>query len=179
MTRTYNLLSVLVAALALSIATSAAAQHTHSSDVVRVEAHGTLSTYEGIGGGIRGEFVVLPEGALPDVNDDISLTAGGDAIIFFDDDDHDHAGHDHDNEGLGIWAAGAVQWNFYLGQDWSLFPELGIWLQFGEDGHGHGDDDDIDMDLLLGVGGRYHTSARSAILLRIEYPGLLHIGVQF
>lgn len=153
--------------------TSASAQNT--SDAVRLEAHGTLSAYEGIGAGIRGEFVALPDGAIPNVNDDISFTVGGDAILFFDDDDH---GHDHDDEGLGIWAAGAVQWNFYLSKEWSVFPELGMWFQFGEDGRGH-EDDAFDMDLLVGLGVRYHLGGRSAILFRIEHPGLLHIGMQF
>lgn len=166
--------------IACAQASVASAQHAHNSDLIRLEAHGTLSTYEGIGGGLRGEFVILPEGAIPNFDDDISLTAGADAIIFFDDHDHDHPGHedDHDDDGLGIWPSGAVQWNFYLGREWSVFPELGIWLQLGEDGHGH-DNDEIDMDLLLGIGARYHLGGRSAILIRLEYPGLLHIGAQF
>lgn len=169
---------VLVSAFSLfASATTASAQHVHSSDLVRIEAHGTLSTYEGIGGGLRGEFVVLPEGAIPNFDDDLSLTVGGDAILFFDDEDWRDR-YDHDDEGIGLWAAGAVQWNFYLGRDWSVFPEIGIWLQFGEDGRGHRDDD-FDIDLLVGIGARYHLGGRSAILLRLEHPGLLHIGVQF
>lgn len=172
---------LLILAISLTAALSASlASAQNTSDTVRLEAHGTLSAYEGIGAGIRGEFVVLPSGALPNVNDDISFTAGGDAILFFDDDGHDHGrfdSHDHDG-GLGIWAAAAVQWNFYLSQQWSVFPELGMWLQFGRDGR-HDHDDAFDMDLLVGLGVRYHLGGRSAILFRIEHPGLLHIGMQF
>lgn len=168
---------LLILGIGLTAAWISTASAQNTSDAVRLEAHGTLSAYEGIGAGIRGEFVALPNGAIPNLNDDISFTAGGDAILFFDGDDHDHA-HDHDDEGLGIWASGAVQWNFYLSKEWSVFPELGMWLQFGEDGRHH-DDDAFDMDLLVGLGVRYHLGGRSAILFRIEHPGLLHIGMQF
>lgn len=175
-----DLLSLVFATFALLTSAPVFAQQSgQGSGPMRFEGHATLSTREGIGGGLRLELPVLPQGAIPNLNDDISVTAGADAILFWDDDDHYvcNRGDCDDDEGLGIWPMVAVQWNFYLGKEWSVFPELGLWLQLGEDGHGH--DDDIDIDLMLGVGVRYHLGGRSALLLRLEHPGLVHIGVQF
>lgn len=174
------LLTLSICALVLAASTSVHAQeYTRNSGRLRIEAHGTLSTHEGLGGGVRAEFVILPNGAIPNFNDDFSLTAGAEAILFFDDDDHHGRwDHDHDNEGLGIWPMIALQWNFYLSKEWSVFPELGVWLQLGEDGHGH-DDNNINMDLLFGVGARYHFGDRTAVFIRLEHPFMLHVGMQF
>lgn len=157
----------------------AAAQHIHTRDPVRVEVHGTLSGWGGIGAGARAEFVVAPEGVLPDFDDDISLTAGGE-LLFFDFNDN----HDDHSAGIGIWPGLAAQWNFYFGERWSVFPELGLWLYFGDRNyhdhkHDHDHDREFGWSLMAGIGVRYHMASRNALLLRIQFPGLLQIGVTF
>lgn len=166
---------------ALLSTTSASAQHIHTKDPVRVDVHGTLTRWGGIGAGVRAELVVAPEGAIPNFDDDISITAGAELLFFDFDNDHDR------DNGFGLWPGLAAQWNFYLGKNWSVFPELGLWLYFG---HYHynryrgpdrdrWNDDNFGWGLMAGIGGRYHLSSRTALMLRIQFPGLLQFGVTF
>lgn len=153
-------------------ASVASAQHVHTKDPIRVEAHGTLSRWGGIGAGVRAELVVAPD-VIPSIDDDMSITVGGE-LLFFDFD------RGHGDDGFGIWPGAAAQWNFYLGQNWSVFPELGLWIYFG-DGHYHHnrDNNDFGWSLMAGIGGRYHMASRNALMLRIQFPGLLQFGVTF
>lgn len=164
------------------------AQHVHTKDPIRVEVHGTLSGWGGIGAGARAEIVVAPEGAIDNVDDDISITAGGE-LLFYDFDGYDGYIHVHSDgfrhnhnggDGFGIWPGIAAQWNFYLGQNWSVFPELGLWLYLGS-GHYHNNNgnNDFGWSLMAGIGGRYHMASRNALMLRIQFPGLLQFGVTF
>jgi len=182
------LLLVLVCAAELLLAAEVSAQHAHTKDAVRVEVHGTLSRWGGIGAGARAEMVVAPEGVIPNLDDDISITAGGEVLFFdFNDNDgyiHVHRDgyrHDHGGGGVGIWPGLAAQWNFYLGRNWSLFPELGLWLYFGSGSYhdNYGNNDNFGWSLMGGFGGRYHMAGRNALMLRIQFPGLLQFGVTF
>lgn len=156
----------------------ASAQHIHTHDPVRVEVHGTLSGWGGLGAGARAEIVVAPDGVIPNLDDDISLTAGGELLFF----DVDHNSNQH--TGVGIWPGFAAQWNFYLGQHWSVFPELGLWLYLGDadyhhHNHNHDHGNGFGWSLMGGIGGRYHMASRNALMLRIQFPGLLQFGVTF
>ncbi|HKU40830.1 MAG TPA: hypothetical protein VJR89_21865 [Polyangiales bacterium] len=125
---------------------------------VRPEVHLDLGYHADIGFGVRVDIPIVPEGLLQTARDDLAITLGGD--LLFDDGE--------------VWVGIPVglQWNFYIEQKWSVFPELGIALLFGE-GHHHGDD--VDVEPLLAVGGRYHFNTRNALVLRVGWP----IGIQF
>jgi hypothetical protein len=74
----------------------------------------------------------------------------------------------------------AVQWNFYLDPEWSLFPELGLALIFSDHDRGRGDDDaDLRLRPLIAVGGRYHWSRRNALVLRLSWPFGVQVGITF
>ena len=166
----------LIGAVQLVGVTHAAAQHIHTRDPIRVEVHGTLSGWGGIGAGARAEIVVAPDGAIPNVDDDISLTAGGEVLFF----DVNNNNNNNNHNGIGIWPGFAAQWNFYLGKNWSVFPELGLWLYFGDgDYHHNNHNNDFGWSLMGGIGGRYHMATRNALMLRIQFPGLLQFGVTF
>jgi hypothetical protein len=93
--------------------------------------------------------------------DDLTISPGAD--LLFNDGD--------------VWFAVpvALQWNFYINQLWSVFPEMGLALLFGHHHHKH----DVAVDFLLAVGGRYHFSSRNALVLRIGWPIGLQFGITF
>lgn len=127
---------------------------------VRPEVHLDLGYHADIGLGVRVDIPIVPEGLLQSVNDDLAVTVGAD--LLFDDGE--------------VWVGIPVglQWNFYIKREWSVFPELGLALLFGEGHH-----DDVGVEPLLAVGGRYHFSARNALVLRIGWPIGLQFGITF
>lgn len=127
---------------------------------VRPEAHLNLAYHGDLGIGLRIDIPIVPEGLLMSARDELAISPGFD--LLFDDGD--------------IWVGIpiALQWNFYLQSNWSIFPELGLALLAGHH-HGRRGDDDLHVDPLLAVGGRYHFNDRNALVLRVGWP----IGVQF
>jgi hypothetical protein len=127
---------------------------------VRPEAHLDLGYHADIGFGVRVDIPIVPDGLLESARDDLAVTVGAD--LLFDDGD--------------VWVGipVALQWNFYIQREWSVFPELGLALLFGEGKH-----DDVHVDPLLAVGGRYHFSARNALVLRVGWPIGLQFGITF
>jgi hypothetical protein len=103
----------------------------------------------------------VKDGLLTSARDDLAISPGVD--LLFDD----------GNVWVGVPIA--LQWNFYINQVWSVFPELGLALLFGE----HHRKNDVAVDFLLAVGGRYHFSSRNALVLRIGWPIGLQFGVTF
>ncbi len=142
----------------------------------RVEAHGLIGW--GIGGGLRFEVPIVPNGFLRgSVRDELALGFGGEFIPFFL-----HGGRVE--LGVGMGPVGALVWNLYLNARWSLFPELGATLLFTDHGIGRFADEHhgglhLHADGLLGFGLRYHAGRRSAFVVRFNYPYGLHLGVTF
>jgi hypothetical protein len=126
---------------------------------VRPEAHLNLGYHADVGIGMRIDIPIVPEGLLLNARDDLAISPGFD--LLFDDGD--------------VWVGIplALQWNFYLTSNWSVFPELGLALLVGE--HHRGRDDDLHVDPLIAIGGRWHWSSRNALVFRVGWP----IGVQF
>jgi hypothetical protein len=112
-----------------------------------------------LGFGLRVDIPIVPEGLLASAKDELAISPGADLLF--------------DNGEVWVGVPVALQWNFYLNQSWSVFPELGLALLAG---HHHRDRrSDVAVDFLLAVGGRYHWNDRNALVLRVGWP----IGVQF
>ena len=129
---------------------------------VRPEVHLDLGFHADIGFGMRVDIPIVQDGLLISANDDLAISPGAD--LLFDD------GH--------VWVAipVALQWNFYIKQEWSVFPEIGMALLISEH---HRHNGDVGVDFLLAVGGRYHFNSRNALVLRIGWPIGLNFGVTF
>ena len=128
---------------------------------VRPEVHLDLGFHADLGFGMRVDIPIVPGGLLNSAKDELAISPGAD--LLFDDGE--------------VWVAVpvALQWNFYIQREWSVFPEVGLSLLFGHHHHNHRHEDDLGVDFLLAVGGRYHFSERNALVLRIGWP----IGIQF
>jgi len=128
---------------------------------VRPEVHLDLGFHGDIGFGARLDIPIVPDGLLMSAKDDLAISPGVDLLF------------DHGDVWVGVPIA--LQWNFYINQEWSVFPELGLALLFG-DNHHH---NDVAVDFLLAVGGRYHFNSRNALVLRIGWPIGLQFGITF
>lgn len=175
------IIGLLLAVVAVSSTAEAQQRRGRAIQGVRIEAHLDLAFHDSLGLGVRFDIPVVPDGLIDGVHDELAVSPGAE-LFFFDyhDDYHCHRGscHDHD-DGVALWPLVAMQWNFYLNEDWSVFPELGLVLQlFNDFDHDH-NDSHVDIDPLLAVGGRYHFNDRNALVLRIGWPSGLAIGITF
>lgn len=128
---------------------------------VRPEAHLDLALYGDPGVGARLDIPIVPGGLIDGTLDELALSPGADLLI--------------NHKDLWIGVPVALQWNFYIAQKWSVFPELGLALFFGD----HHKKSDIGLDLLVVMGGRYHLNDRNALVLRLGWPFGLQFGVTF
>ena len=169
----------IVTILGLALAGTAAAHDGHIGPDhnqikgVRLEAHGTVSPYSVLGAGARAEFAVAPNGFIGgDVHDELALSLGADAYFaqlnpgFYD-------------GGFYVVPIAALQWNFYLGQQWSIFPEAGLAFHVAANDTGWNGRQPIYAQPDLGFGARLHFSDRNALLLRASSPGGLQVGLTF
>ena len=125
---------------------------------VRPEVHLDLGFHADLGIGARLDIPIVSEGLLASAKDELAISPGVD--LLFDDGE------------VWVGVPVALQWNFYINQLWSVFPELGLALLLGSHHRGHSD---VAVDFLLAIGGRYQFNARNALVLRLGWP----IGVQF
>ena len=150
------------------------------ADSVRFDVHLDLGWYGGLGAGFRVDVPIVPDGMIEgNVDDELVLSPGAEFLFW------DYYGRDHTSN-VGIAPLVALQWNFYVSDKWSVFPELGVAMMFGDywhHKHSHNDPGNdhghVYVDPFLGGGARYHFSARNALLLRINWPAGLQIGITF
>jgi hypothetical protein len=127
---------------------------------IRPEVHLDLALHGDPGIGARLDIPIVPAGLLDETVDELAISPGIDLLI---------------DKDLWIGLPVALQWNFYVAQKWSVFPELGLALFFGD----HPKKNDVGLDLLVAMGGRYHLNARNALVLRLGWPFGLQFGVTF
>ena len=163
------------AVLVLAMAGKAEAQRHHRGriDGARVDVHLDLGWYQAFGLGFRVDIPIV-DSIIDEVDDELALSPG--AELFF---------WDFDRTFVSLWPVIALQWNFYLSEKWSVFPELGLSLFIGDDryyaygrgprGRGVG----AHIWPFLGVGGRYHWNDRNSLIMRINWPAGLQIGITF
>jgi hypothetical protein len=148
---------------------------------VRIDLHGNIDRWSVFGAGGRVEFAIVPDGFIGGdrVHDELALSFGAD--IFFV---PLYWGNDYYSGGAYVIPIGAVQWNFYLGDHWSVFPEVGIAVHIGfrndswydKRGRGYGW---LYAEPNLGIGARYHFNKDVALLMRLSTPGGVQLGVVF
>jgi hypothetical protein len=157
----------------LALGQSWASPSGHAIDGVRFDIHGNAGGYGSLGAGFRADIPIVRDGLIASADDELALSPGID--LFLQDfyyGYYDYAG------GPYVIPSVVLQWNFYLGADWSIFPEAGVAFYVGDGDylrHGHG----VYPVLDLGFGVRYHFSDRNALLVRISTPTGLQLGVTF
>lgn len=177
-----NALAVTALALTLGLATTADAQRrggANKIDTVRFDVHGDFAWYS-LGAGFRVEFAIVPDGFLQgDIEDELALSPGFDMFFV-------PYATVHNYSDVVFAPLIVAQWNLYLNDKWSVFPELGMVTLFGnygrfahrhrywDQGHSH-----VYFDVAANVGARYHFSDRVALLMRVGYPAGFQIGITF
>lgn len=137
----------------------------------RVDVHANLGGYGSFGAGFRVDIPLLREGFIQNTDDELALSVGLDGyfVNFY---------RDYYDGGAYLIPSVLAQWNFYIGDQWSVFPEAGLSLWVG------------DADYLrrgrgfyaapnFGIGARYHFSQRNAVLVRINTPTGFQLGLTF
>jgi hypothetical protein len=132
----------------------------HPNYTFEAEPHVLVAPFAGFlpGLGFRGTVGILQNGFVTSINNSIGVTFGLDWVD------------------KGVWLPVAMQWNFWLSRNWSVFGEPGVAIRVGQ-GLASKRDDGLGW-LGLWVGGRYHFTDRFTLTLRIGRP-TLSVGVSF
>jgi hypothetical protein len=133
---------------------------------VRFDLHLDFGWYNDAGAGFRVELPVLTRGPLTTLDNDLAVSLGAELLYFYE----------PGFTGWGVFPIGALQWNFYLNQKWSVFPELGLAFLIGPDRDRYWRSVAAPF---LGVGARYHFSQSNSLLLRVNWPAGLQVGIVF
>ncbi len=138
---------------------------------VRIDLHGDVGGYASAGAGFRVDIPILRNGLISTAPDELAVSPGVD-IFFANFNDHYYSG------GPYVVPNAVLQWNFYLNNKWSIFPEAGLAFYLG-------DGDELPRGrpayaaLDLGFGARYHWPSNRAFLMRASSPTGLQLGVTF
>jgi hypothetical protein len=165
--RTWCTLSGFAACAALTLTRPAAADellikhpHQHPDYSFELEPHALIAPFSGVfpGLGLRGTFEVVDVGFVSTINNTVGIGFGVDWAD------------------KGIWVPVAMQWNFWLSRNWSVFGEPGLAIRAGRLG-----DEKPNRGIEwvgLWAGGRFHFSDRVTLTLRLGRP-TLSVGVSF
>ena len=135
----------------------------------------------GFGVGFRGSIPIVDNGFVKTINNSVAISFGVDWLRY----DVDNwcrrfrpnrpvdCGFD-DNFDI-FWLPVAMQWNFFLSENWSVFGEPGLALRINDDHF----DDDVNLDFVLYAGGRFHFSDKVSLTMRLGWPSALSVGVSF
>ena len=142
----------------------------------------------GIGPGVRASIPLVSPGFIPNLNNSIAISFGLDILR--------HSGYAYYGrcdaagcyryDGGGFWSVYfpvAMQWNFFLTKQFSVFAEPGLALRhaFINDSYcdarfyACGSRDDLYLTLF--AGGRFMITDRIAITARVGHPILLSAGI--
>ena len=132
----------------------------------RFEIHAGFNWYGAIGGGARFEFPIVPRGILTNVDDELALSFGAEVFYFYV----------PDYPGVGVAPLLALQWNFYVARNVSIFPEIGVALLFGPARERYWVSY---VAPYAGFGIRFHFTDRNALLMRASWPAGLQLGITF
>jgi hypothetical protein len=161
----------------------------HPDYSFEAEPHGVLGLWGvpgpgdgfGIGVGFRGSIPIVDNGFVRTINNSVAISFGIDWVHYEVDDWCDdwpgpgpgncYWGNDADL----FWLPVAMQWNFWLSENWSVFGEPGLALRINDDNY----DDDVDLDFAFYAGGRYHFGDTASLTMRLGWPSAFTIGVSF
>ena len=91
---------------------------------LRPEVHTGIGFHGFLSGGFDLEIPIVPDGFLRSMDDELAIAAGFDLLFL------DFAQDPDDPRGVGFAPNVTAQWNFYLNDRWSVFPEAGFALLF-------------------------------------------------
>ncbi len=136
----------------------------------------------GFGVGFRGTVVVLDNGFVPTINNSIGVTFGADWVhygggrqVCVTDTGPSHVTACADSQSVSeLWFPVAMQWNFFLSRQWSVFGEPGFAFRY----QSVPGVNDLAVDPQFNVGGRWHFSDQMTLTMRLGYP-TFSIGVSF
>jgi hypothetical protein len=133
----------------------------------------------GLGVGFRGSIVIVDNGFVQTINNSVAISFGLDWVHYDVDDWCDdwpgNGNCDWDDDANIMWLPVAMQWNFWLSENWSVFGEPGLALRFNDEHY----DDDLDLDFVFYAGGRYHFGEDVSLTMRLGWPSSLSVGVSF
>lgn len=127
----------------------------HPSYFFEAEPHLVLAPFHkhgGFGAGFEGTFNVADQGFINRVNDSVGVGFGVNWAT---------------NEDFLLSAA--MQWNFWLSENWSVFGEPGIGIRAHKN---------PDLWPHLGAGGRFHFTPNVTLTMRVGFP-VFSVGVSF
>ncbi len=168
MRRTHRFLPALATLAALGFAREASADQLvikfpgqHPDYVFEAEPHALIAPFHHPwpGLGFRGSIEIVDNGFISSINNTVAISFGGDWVD------------------KGVWLPVAMQWNFWLSRNWSVFGEPGVAFRVGEGFKGKGANHGVDW-LAIWVGGRFHFTDHVTLTLRIGRP-TLSVGVSF
>jgi hypothetical protein len=105
-----------------------------------------------LGVGFRGTIVIVQNGFVKTINNSVGISFGADMFV----------------GEQTLFLPVAMQWNFWLAPQWSVFGEPGIGFAMRKSV----------VHPILMAGGRYHFNDKVALTMRIGYPAI-SIGVSF
>ncbi len=156
----------------------------HPSYRIELEPHLTLgwdNVYASSGVGLGGRFSipVVQNGFIPSLNNSIAVSFGVEFL-------HYAGCYRLSNQACGanyLFFPVAMQWNFFVARQWSVFGEPGFAIFqgfFHECGNTPGcvDAPSLGWRPTLAVGGRYHLSEHVALTARVGYPAIT-LGASF
>ncbi len=135
-------------------------------DSLRFDAHLMVGYYAELGIGVRLDIPIVSNGLIDGPDDDLSITLGAEVMYIYYE----------TFEGIGVYPLLAFQWNFYLSESWSIFPEIGVTLLFSSNREVWFDTF-IAPHAMFGV--RWHFSERNALFVRAGWPHGVQLGVTF
>lgn len=148
----------------------------HRIQGLRPEVHAGVGFHGFLSAGFDLEFAIVPDGFLRQMDDELALAAGFDLLFF------DFYRDPNEPRGVGFAPNLTAQWNVYLSDKWSVFPEAGLTLLFVTEGRyyrGYGNNRRVYVDAVVGVGARYHLGPRVGLVFRVGYPFGAQIGLNF
>jgi hypothetical protein len=123
----------------------------HPSYFVELEPHALVAPFHGFrpGIGFRAFANIVDDGFLSKLNDSVAVGGGFDATT------------------KDAWIIAAMQWNFWLSENWSVFGEPGVSVHNGK----------FDP-FTIWAGGRFHFTDKITLTMRAGRPTLT-VGVSF
>ena len=191
-------LATLVAITGLAAATDARAESIiknpgdHPTYSVELEPHavlgwGHLYRGSGIGAGARLTIPIVENGFVKTINNSVGISFGLDWMRYGGCYYYDYRGRNRADYGCGasvLVFPVAMQWNFWLSPQWSVFGEPGLYVYHGIfDDYcagiaGCGYPTRTSVDFAFYAGGRFHFNDKVSLTMRVGYP-TVSFGVSF
>lgn len=167
----------------------------HPDYVIDIEPKGNFGAFGfwgglGFGAGVRFSIPVVKNGFIPKINNNVAISFGVDWLHY------SYGGCYYLYQGSCgadyLFFPVALQWNFYVAKQWSVFAEPGIAIYHAfyddycagfvspqaQDACRNGLPSRTYVTPVFAVGGRWHASEKIALTLRLGYP-TVDFGVSF